>query len=144
MPVSNRTTYAVLIAVAAVLSACSSSEEAYDFSKFHENREFTILESSAGKASYYSKKLHGRKTASGERYDQTLLTAAHRNYPFGTVVRVTSESSGQSVIVRINDRGPRKKSRIIDLSYAAAKELDMLRAGIISVKVDVLSWGGDS
>jgi rare lipoprotein A len=100
-----------------------------------------VLRTDQGLASYYGNKFHGRKTASGERYDKTELTAAHRSYPFGTYVRVTSVETGASVIVRINDRGPSKPSRVIDVSRAAAVQLGMLRAGIMRVTVDVLEWG---
>jgi rare lipoprotein A len=96
-----------------------------------------------GQASYYSDSLAGRKTASGERYDPTALTAAHRTLGFGTLVRVTRVDGGQSVVVRITDRGPfGKERRIIDLSRAAARALDMLRAGVVEVRVEVLSAGG--
>ena len=96
-----------------------------------------------GEATYYSDKIAGRKTASGERYDPAALTAAHRSLPFGTRVRVVRVDTGNSVLVRITDRGPfGKPSRIIDLSKAAARQLDMLRAGVIRVRVEVLPPGG--
>jgi rare lipoprotein A len=105
--------------------------------------EITVLESAEGIASYYGKRFHGRRTASGERYDNNRLTAAHRTYPFGSWLRVTSHRTGKSVIVRVNDRGPRLKSRLLDLSYAAAGELEMLRSGLARVTVEVLDWGAD-
>jgi rare lipoprotein A len=92
--------------------------------------------SEQGKASYYSDKLAGRKTANGERYDPRALTAAHRTLPFGTVV-VVSRADGRSVRVRINDRGPFAESRIIDLSRSAAEQLGMIRAGVVDVTVTV-------
>ena len=91
-----------------------------------------------GIASYYADRFHGRRTASGERYDRRKLTAAHRSLPFGTVVRVRALKTGAAVQVRINDRGPFVKGRIIDLSRAAAGELGMLRSGIAKVEVQVL------
>jgi rare lipoprotein A len=93
--------------------------------------------SESGLASFYATKFQGRSTASGETYDETALTAAHRTLPFGTEVRVTRVSNGRSVIVRINDRGPRKKERVIDLSRAAADSLDMLREGLATVRLDL-------
>jgi rare lipoprotein A len=93
-----------------------------------------------GTASWYSNK-DGRQTASGERFDDRQLTAAHRHLPFGTVVRVTNEQNGRSVDVRINDRGPWTGGRLIDLSSAAADVLDMKRAGIVPVDVEVLQLG---
>jgi rare lipoprotein A len=90
-----------------------------------------------GYASYYSGKLHGRKTASGETYDQHAFTAAHRSLAFGTFVEVENLNNGRSVRVRINDRGPFVRGRIIDLSHAAAKKLGMLRDGVVPVRVSV-------
>lgn len=90
-----------------------------------------------GLASFYADSLHGRKTASGEPYDRNALTAAHKALPFGTRVRVTNLKNNRSVTVRINDRGPFVRGRIIDLSHAAAKQLGMLRAGVIRVAVTV-------
>lgn len=91
-----------------------------------------------GKASYYAMKFKGRKTASGEIYDPDKLTAAHPTLPFGTMVRVTNVYNNASVIVRINDRGPHVKSRIIDLSYAAAKKLDIITRGLGEVAIEVI------
>ena len=95
-----------------------------------------------GKASYYAHRFHGRSTASGETYDETKLTAAHRTLPFGTRVRVTNLENGRSVSVRINDRGPHRKGRVIDVSYVAAKRLGFVRDGVARVRVEVAS-GGD-
>ncbi len=89
-------------------------------------------------ASYYGARHHGRKTASGEPFNQHALTAAHRTLPFGTRVRVTNLNNKKSVIVRINDRGPYAKGRIIDLSAQAARELNMIRAGVVPVRVERL------
>lgn len=89
-----------------------------------------------GKASFYAKNLSGRKTASGERLHKDSLTCAHRSYPFGTLLRVTNVLNGRKVIVRVNDRGPFHKGRIIDLSWGAAKELGMIAQGIASVTVE--------
>lgn len=92
-----------------------------------------------GIASYYSDRHHGRKTASGEVFDQHDMTAAHRTLPFGTRVRVRHLDNGREVTVRINDRGPFVKGRIIDLSYRAAKDLDMIRSGVAPVRVTPLN-----
>ncbi len=91
-----------------------------------------------GMASWYGNPYHGRKTANGERYDMYQMTAAHKTLPFGTVVRVINLENGKKVEVRINDRGPFKKGRIIDLSYASAKKLDMIGPGVVKVKVVVV------
>jgi len=90
----------------------------------------------AGIASWYGRQFHGRRTANGERYDMYALTAAHRTLPLGTRVRVTNQASGRSVVVRINDRGPFVRGRIIDLSLAAAQELGMSRAGTARVVLE--------
>lgn len=93
----------------------------------------------SGKASYYNDSLHGRKTASGEIYDKTAMTAAHKRLPLGTRVRVTNIKTGKSIKVKINDRGPFIKGRIIDLSRRAAKKLGIIKKGVAKVKVEILS-----
>jgi peptidoglycan lytic transglycosylase len=92
-----------------------------------------------GVASWYGKKFHGRKTSSGERYDMYQMTAAHKSLPLPTIVRVTNLNNGRSIVVRVNDRGPFVKNRIIDLSYSAAIELDMTREGTALVEVEALT-----
>ena len=92
-----------------------------------------------GKASWYGKPVHGRLTASGERYDMHAPTAAHKSLAFGTRVRVTNLDNGKHTVVRINDRGPFVKGRIIDLSYGAAKQIQMLQSGVVRVKLEGLS-----
>ena len=92
-----------------------------------------------GKASFYHDKFHGRETSSGEEYNQNDFTAAHRTLPFNTIVHVTNKQNNKSVVVRINDRGPFKKSRIIDLTRSAAKKLDMIPFGVVPVKIQPLT-----
>ena len=89
-----------------------------------------------GKASYYSNKFHNRMTASGERYNKDSFTAAHRTLPFGTMVKVINLKNNKWVVVRVNDRGPHFRSRIIDLSAAAARKIDLLGKGVAKVKID--------
>jgi rare lipoprotein A len=91
-----------------------------------------------GLASYYGKKFHGRRTASGERFNMHAMTAAHRNFKFGTRVNVINLKNKRSVTVRINDRGPFARGRIIDLSYAAAKKIGMIGDGVVRVKITVV------
>lgn len=98
--------------------------------------QHTTAQTQSGKASYYSKKFSGRKTASGERLHKDSLTCAHRSYPFGTLLKVTNITNGQQVVVRVNDRGPFRKGRIIDLSWGAAKALGMIAQGIAPVTVE--------
>lgn len=91
-----------------------------------------------GMASYYGDELAGRPTASGEPFDPTRLTAAHRTLPFGTKLRVTNLRNGKTVVVRINDRGPFARRRIIDLSYAAARRIGMVATGTALVRIERL------
>ena len=92
----------------------------------------------SGKASWYGPGFHGRLTANGERYNQYALTAAHRSLPFGTRVRVTNMNNDRSVVVRINDRGPFIRGRVIDLSTAAANNIGMIHHGVVPVRVQVI------
>ena len=89
----------------------------------------------SGKASYYADKFEGRKTANGEIFDQSKITAAHKTLPFGTSVTVKNLSNGKTVKVRINDRGPFVAGRIIDLSKKAAKKIDLVNAGVANVEI---------
>ena len=98
-------------------------------------------ESEVGVASYYGRAHDGRRTASGERFDMHAMTAAHPTLPFGTRVRVTNLENGRQAVVRINDRGPHRKKRIIDLSYAAARELGLVGAGTAKVRLEVVGEG---
>jgi rare lipoprotein A len=91
-----------------------------------------------GVASWYGPGYHGKPTSSGERYDQDDLTAAHESWAFGTLVRVTAVSSGRSVVVRINDRFPNHKGRVIDLSRAAAKSIGLIGPGTGQVRLEVV------
>jgi rare lipoprotein A len=91
-----------------------------------------------GIASYYGDEFHGKKTASGEIYNKWDFTCAHRKLTFGTKLKVTNLENKKSIIVRVNDRGPFAKNRIIDLSYAAAKAIDMITKGTVRVKIEVL------
>ncbi|GAB3993588.1 hypothetical protein GCM10028807_29220 [Spirosoma daeguense] len=94
-----------------------------------------------GKASFYSKKFNGRKTAYGERVSAEVLAGAHRHFPLNTLVEVTNLDNQRSVIVRINDRGPFSKGRIIDLTHAAAEALGMVSKGIANVSLRVVGKG---
>ena len=93
---------------------------------------------SEGKASFYSDEFHGRKTANGETFNMDKLTAAHPSLPFGTWVKVTNLRNGKDVVVRINDRGPFIKGRIIDLSISAAKEIGIIKSGTVQVKLEAI------
>lgn len=92
----------------------------------------------SGEASYYADRHQNQKTASGERYQHAATTAAHKTLPFGTRVKVTNVTNGKSVVVRINDRGPFVRGRIIDLSKSAFASIANLRAGVVKVKIEVV------
>ena len=95
--------------------------------------------SQSGVASYYSKGMHGSRTASGERHDRYEMVAAHKTFPFGTKVKVTNLDNGKEVIVKINDRGPYAKGRVIDLSYGAFSKIENPGKGLTKVKLEVLN-----
>jgi rare lipoprotein A len=97
--------------------------------------------SQRGEASWYGMPFHGRRTANGERYDMYRMSAAHRDLPFGTVVEVHNVANGRRIQVRVNDRGPFVRDRILDLSYAAATELDMVRTGTAHIELRVVEVG---
>ncbi len=89
-------------------------------------------------ATFYSRCFNGRRTSSGERYDRLDFTCAHKTLPFNTLLKVTNPKNNKSVVVRVNDRGPFRRHRQLDLSYAAAKEIDMVRAGVMSLLVQII------
>jgi rare lipoprotein A len=91
-----------------------------------------------GKLAWYGKKFSGRRTASGERYDPGAMTMAHKSLPFGTIVDVTNLSNGRKARLRVNDRGPAQADRVGDVSAAAARELGMVRAGVIDASIVVV------
>lgn len=92
-------------------------------------------ETSVGDATYYGNKFHGRRTSDGSRYHRDSLTCAHRTLPFGTLLKVRNTRNGREVVVKVTDRGPFRRGGIVDLSLAAAKEIDMLQAGVVRVEV---------
>ena len=98
-----------------------------------------VVFAETGEASWYGNKYQGKPTASGEPFDMYAYTAANRTLPFGTVIRVTNLKNNKSVKVRVNDRGPTQKSRIVDLSYQAAKDIGLLHDGVVPVKVETIS-----
>jgi rare lipoprotein A len=119
--------YALLVLAANVLSFCRPKVDTHPGGYVQ-----------TGIASWYGEEFHGKKTSSWEIYDMNDLTAAHNNLPLGTFVAVTNLNNGQSVVVRINDRGPFIKNRVIDLSYAAARAIDMIGTGTAPVRIEVL------
>lgn len=96
-----------------------------------------------GKASFYGNRAHGHRTSDGSRYHKDSLTCAHKTLPFGTLLKVTNKKNGKEVVVRVTDRGPFVKGRVVDLSMAAAKQLDMVSAGVASVMVEPVGFVGN-
>lgn len=129
----------LVIALTFLFSSCASAVRYSTQDTTFKNSEKVQI----GVASYYGAEFHGRPTTSGEIYDMNALTAAHPSLPLGTLVKVTNLSNNKSVIVRINDRGPFKKNRIIDVSYEAAKQLGFLNDGTALVKIEVISLPED-
>lgn len=112
-----------------VPSAEQALPHAVDIGDIDPPREGTARSLGRGMASYYGRSFAGRRTASGETFDPQQLTAAHRTLPFGSKVKVTNPANGRSVVVRINDRGPFSRGRVIDLSHRAAEDLGLIRSG---------------
>lgn len=140
----------VFLAFLLLLSGCTSTVRIHDNDSPPEKEvqpnydpsasfDLKVVSSFNGKATYYADSFQNKQTASGELYKKSKYTAAHKDLPFNTLVRVTNLKNGKSVVVKINDRGPFGRDREIDLSYIAAKSLDMLNDGVVDVKVDVLS-----
>lgn len=94
-----------------------------------------------GKATFYGNRFNGRRTASGETLHNDSMVCAHRTHPFGTLLKVTNKRNGKSVVVRVIDRGPYAKGRIIDLSYAAAKNIGMISSGVVDCEIEVVGKG---
>ena len=99
--------------------------------------------STRGEASYYAGFHHGKKTASGERFNMHSLTAAHRTLPLGSKIKVTNLNNGKEVVVRVNDRGPYAKGRVLDVSLGAAKKLGMLKTGTAKISIQILHVGNN-
>jgi rare lipoprotein A len=106
------------------------------------NAQLLLGEIQTGKASYYASSLHGRKTAFGEKFQSTELSAAHRTYPLNTMLEVTNLANNEKVVVRVNDRGPYARSRVVDLSIEAAKILGIVTKGVANVAIRVVGMEG--
>jgi len=129
---------ALILALAFVASACTTAKTTTTKTPTGAHKPRLPPGVQLGIASWYGGKHHGGPTASGEKFDKNAMTAAHRTLKMGTRVRVIRKKNNRSVVVRINDRGPYSKGRIIDLSEAAARQLDMIEDGIAQVRVEVL------
>ncbi|MBI4811217.1 MAG: septal ring lytic transglycosylase RlpA family protein [Ignavibacteriales bacterium] len=136
-------TYIVILIISFEIIGCVASPR-FTSDKFVKSSSEDEGFSEEGVASYYADEFNGRQTSNGEIYDMNELTAAHRTLPFNTLVKVTNVQNGKSVVVRINDRGPFKGERIIDLSLAAAKTLGMIGPGTVNVKLEIIELGDTS
>jgi rare lipoprotein A len=131
----------ILVAISIFSVACTQSRPLPSIAKSpsiikEEEKRGRVFQT--GKASWYGGRFHGGPTASGERYNQNSMTAAHKKLPMGTRVRVTNLANGKSCIVRINNRGPYIRGRIIDLSRAAFQKISSLNSGVIHVRIELL------
>ena len=132
MPLRTATAWGLCLAALLLVSACAPRRGTATAPRPPAKKK-TERALAQGIASWYGQKFHGRKTASGERFDMHELTAAHPSLPFGTLVEVRNLDNGRKVVVRINDRGPSVAGRIIDVSHAAAVELGMIDRGVAEV-----------
>ena len=132
-----------IILVSLLLAGCTASPR-FTSEKFSDETNDTHLLLQEGVASYYADEFNGRQTSNGETYDMYEMTAAHQTLPFNTRVRVTNIENGKTIVVRINDRGPFKDERIIDLSLAAAKSLELIGSGTARVRLEVIELGNSS
>jgi len=141
----NLHTWSYLILVISLLSLyCSPSARYAAHQKNPPAEDQSDMDEGAvfyGEASYYADKFHGRTTANGETFNMYEISAAHKTLPFNTILHVTNLENQKYVVVRINDRGPYKKGRILDLSYRAAQEIDMISTGVVRVKVKIVKMG---
>ncbi|HEY4242622.1 MAG TPA: septal ring lytic transglycosylase RlpA family protein [Kofleriaceae bacterium] len=134
-PQKKRLLRRIAITAVVLLSACASPQKSSARTAHTGNVQY-------GNATWYGKEAQGGPTASGERFDRHQYTAAHRTLPLGTIVKVTNQRNGRSIEVRINDRGPYAKGRVIDLSEAAARVLGMIDAGVVPVEIEVVTRPG--
>jgi len=150
----NRPSFLIpfILLIAIATNACSSdirfarhsSKSIKDTVQKDDNsstNEFKVNQVLRGTCSYYGKKFHGRKTANGEVYDMYAFTAAHKSLPFNTILIVENTANGKTVQVRINDRGPYKKGRILDLSYSAAKKIGLIKTGTAKITAKIVKLG---
>ncbi len=126
-----------------ISSNFKKSSNKNDISNNKKNKNVKHRKIIKGISSFYAEDFHGKLTANGEIYDMYGLTAAHKTLPLNTICRVTNLTNDKSLILRINDRGPYIKGRILDCSYGAAKKLDFINEGTTNVKIEIIEWGDD-
>ena len=134
----------LIVAVIFLLSGCTPAPRYIDEPpgpRKYSGRRFKVGQTFTGLASWYGPKFHGRRTANGEVYDMYSMTAAHKQLPFNTIIEVTHLGNGKSCRVRINDRGPFKGKRILDLSKAAAQKIGLINEGVARVRIRIVKLG---
>ncbi len=136
-------TFIYLFIIVILFGGCVASPR-FTSERFSRITNKTYLMIEEGVASYYADEFHGKQTSNGETYDMYQMTAAHQTLPFNSRVRVINLNNGKSVEVRINDRGPFKDNRVIDLSLSAAKLLEMIGPGTAQVRLEVIEVGSSS
>jgi rare lipoprotein A (peptidoglycan hydrolase) len=139
MIIVNNNTIPALKRLAFLIATVLISSITMAFSKDSKTEEESSLVYEYGKASYYGYRFIGRKTASGEIFTESMYTCAHKSLPFGTKLKITNLNNGKSIIVRVNDRGPYVKTRIVDLSIRGARELGLMASGIANVSVEIVN-----
>jgi rare lipoprotein A len=138
-PVTDKTTeLSETVAKTVVETVVATEETKAETTKAEEDANEVKNDGIIGLASFYAAKFHGRRTASGEKFSSKLLTAAHLTLPFGTLLKVTNPGNSKSVVVRVNDRGPYIRGRLIDLSRAAADLIGITRSGVARVELEIL------
>ena len=137
--------YFLVILIVTTISCSSSIRYSSNSTPVYQsstvNEKYYAGQKITGISSYYGPKFHGRKTANGETFDMYKLTAAHRDIPFNTLLRVTNTKNNKSVLVHVNDRGPFVAGRILDLSYGAARKIDMIDDGVADVILEIVRLG---
>ena len=139
MIIVNNNTIPALKRLAFLIAILLISSITMSFSKDSKTEEESSMVYEYGKASYYGHPFIGRKTASGEIFSESMYTCAHKSLPFGTKLKITNLNNGKSIIVRVNDRGPFMKTRIVDLSIRGAKDLGLMASGIANVSVEIVN-----
>ncbi|MGE5365146.1 MAG: septal ring lytic transglycosylase RlpA family protein [Bacteroidota bacterium] len=126
------------------LSDMTEEEIKVEFNTLEKKSAIQFVEKGSMTASWYGPKFHGKRTASGEKYDQMGFTAAHRSYKFGTLLKLTNTKNNRTVIVRVNDRGPFRSGRQLDLSKGAATELGMMNRGVVKLDVEEVTLSNET
>jgi rare lipoprotein A len=127
-----------ILSICLIITGISAMPSDVNVTNTENNESKQYKQIASGKCSWYGSKFNGRRTASGEKFDSAQKTAAHKTLPFGTLLRVTSTKTDKSVIVKVTDRGPFVKHRVLDISYGAAKDIGVVGNGVFHAKIEVV------